>query len=577
MNQVLRQALSAGSGRLLAWSDVLDDINVFPVADGDTGRNLVLSLSPLRDSGQGEDGLVERLLMEARGNSGNIAARFLSGLLEKADDGKLLDGVQLGRLRAWQAVAKPKPGTMLSLFDGLAEGLECLGEADDDLDAAGTWADELLQRLEDNVAASRDLLPELRRAGVVDAGALGMYLFFDGFLSTWVGHEEKMRSVVERFGDSLRLDAGYRVTEDQGHCVDLVMKAAESEAADWTDLGESVVTLREGDLLKVHLHTDDIQGLKQRIEGMGDLLRFRSDDLHAQTQAFEASSTRKDIHLITDAAGSVTRDDAHRLGFSLLNSYVLVGDRAVPETYLAPNELYSAMARGLPVSTSQASDFERGQHLHKALEMYERVIYLCVGSAYTGNHEAARRFKRDHDPDDRLLVIDSQAASGRLGLMALELARRMKGGEEVDAVIEQAGGLRDRCVELIFLDQLKFLAAGGRLSKTSAFFGDLLKIKPVVSPLAEGAKKIGSLKRRDEQLPFALEQLGAQYEETRPGKMLLQYSDNMKRVEQALAPGFEKVFKGVTIQIQPLSLTSGAHMGPGAWAVAYLPGGKEES
>ncbi|MEW6333302.1 MAG: hypothetical protein AB1558_03470, partial [Thermodesulfobacteriota bacterium] len=100
MESLFKQALVTGVERVAAWADLLDDINVFPVADGDTGRNLVVSLSPLRRAALDRDQLIRELLLSARGNSGNIAARFFSGLL-KADriDG-LAGAVRQGRDRA---------------------------------------------------------------------------------------------------------------------------------------------------------------------------------------------------------------------------------------------------------------------------------------------------------------------------------------------------------------------------------------------------------------------------------------------------------------------------------------------
>jgi len=118
----LRKALAAGSERLAAWSDLLDRINVFPVADGDTGRNLVISLHPLKDTRRSRAELAEGLLMSARGNSGNIAAQFFQGLLLERENGDLAPAVKRGRNLAWGAVADPRPGTMLSLFDALADG-----------------------------------------------------------------------------------------------------------------------------------------------------------------------------------------------------------------------------------------------------------------------------------------------------------------------------------------------------------------------------------------------------------------------------------------------------------------------
>jgi dihydroxyacetone kinase-like predicted kinase len=118
------QALIAGFERVAAWADLLDEINVFPVADGDTGRNLVFSLSPLRQAAQGRERIIRELLLSARGNSGNIAARFFSGLLMADSARDLAVAVRQGRDRAWQAVHDPKPGTMLTVFDALAEAVE---------------------------------------------------------------------------------------------------------------------------------------------------------------------------------------------------------------------------------------------------------------------------------------------------------------------------------------------------------------------------------------------------------------------------------------------------------------------
>lgn len=81
MNSNLQEALITGTERLSAWADLLDHINVFPVADGDTGRNMVTSLAPLKQMDWSRKEMARNLLLSARGNSGNIAARFIAGLL----------------------------------------------------------------------------------------------------------------------------------------------------------------------------------------------------------------------------------------------------------------------------------------------------------------------------------------------------------------------------------------------------------------------------------------------------------------------------------------------------------------
>jgi len=117
--------------------------------------------------------------------------------------------------------------------------------------------------------------------------------------------------------------------------------------------------------------------------------------------------------------------------------------------------------------------------------------------------------EKTNDPQDRFTILDTQAASGRLGILVVATARYALKTGDADAVIRYAGKSAARCREYVFLDKLQYLAAGGRLSRSSAFFGDMLHMKPVISPLAEGARKVGVVRNQAEQLTFALQKLAA--------------------------------------------------------------------
>ena len=563
----LRPALAVGTERLSAWADLLDQINVFPVADGDTGRNMLISLQPLKDVESPIDDLVEALLMAARGNSGNIAAQFFAGMLAAFDPDGLADAAGAGRDLAWKAVADPKPGTILSILDVLAEGLAGSGPE------GGRGLEGLLDRLEEAVRETTAQLPALAKAGVVDSGALGMFIFLDGFLNIMHGRDGPFRPVAECFADGIRLVEGFEAEHEEGFCIDAVVRSADADAlmAELKTMGESVVSMRRGDLVKLHLHTDAPDAVREKLRARADLLRFSSDDLMDQTVGFVRPGLNQALHLMTDAAGSVTREDALELGMTLLDSYVNLGTQSVPETHVLPADLYSAMQAGAAASTSQASDFERHQHYRKVLGLHPRVLYLCVGSVFTGNHQVALEWKKENDPEDRLRVIDSGAASGRLGLTALAVAKRALSTTDADEVVAFAERAVEACREWIFLDELKWLAAGGRLSKTSAFFGDLLHMKPVISPTPEGAKKVAVVRNRKAQVEFATARLDEAHASSGPGAILLEYTDNRSWVEGELMPVLVRRFAESQFQLRPVSLTSGVHMGPGTWAVAYLP------
>ncbi len=565
-----QNAFIAGFERIKAWSDVLDHINVFPVADGDTGRNLIISLIPLRYPDKDRETTITRLLLSARGNSGNIAARFFGGFL-MADSFLLLPkAAKEGRDLAWQAVHNPVPGTLLTVFDALAGFLE-----DHPFEAAPEYVSRIIDRLEMAVLSTPELLPKLKRAGVVDSGALGMYIFLEGFFKSLIGQTDRFRSISQIFKNQMEISASFQEDLQDEYCVDTVLRVDGdiNEKIDRLSIyGKSVVAIPHQDCLKVHFHTHSTQEAKHRMASLGDVLQWTDDNISIQIADFKRPHGQGSIHIMSDAAGSLTREDSRNLGITLLDSYITVGEKSLPETHFSAAELYQSMHAGVKISTAQASVFERHQYYQRVVNQYPKVLYLCVGSAFTGNFDVASAWKKLNDPDNRLTVLDTKAASGRLGLIAIAAARYSARSADPDAVIEFAKRAIDACEEYVFIDKLKYLAAGGRIARPRAFFGDMFHVKPIITPTGEGAKKVGAVKDRDEQLKFAMEKLDASLATGSAPWIMLEYSDNFAWVNDTVKKQIEKTSPLSEIFLQPLSLTSGAHMGPGTWAMAVLPG-----
>ncbi|NNK84789.1 MAG: DegV family EDD domain-containing protein, partial [Desulfobacterales bacterium] len=321
----------------------------------------------------------------------------------------------------------------------------------------------------------------------------------------------------------------------------------------------------------VHMHTDNKEEARKQIESLGDVVNWTDDNMDSQIQKFKRQGRQKPIHIMTDAAGSVTREDSSNLKFTLLDSYIIAGDKSLPETHYPRPELYKTMRDGVKVSTSQASEFERHQYYERILAQYKEVLYICVGSAYTGNYDIAMEWKKKNDPDNRLTVIDTGFASGRLGIIAIATARHAMISDDSDSVISYAKRAVDLCDEYIFLDRLKYLAAGGRLSKKSAVFGDMFRVKPIVRPTSDGVKKVAASHNRKGQMKFALETIGEILSPHSSSLIMLQYTDNRSWVENVVKPQITKLLPLVEIILQPLSLTTSVHTGPGTWALAFLP------
>lgn len=567
----LDRAFAAGAERVAAWAELLDRINVFPVTDYDTGRNLVISLSPLLRLGPKRLAAIKNLLLYSRGNSGIIASRFISEALKAQTIEELGGAFRRGRESAWRSIADPRPGTMLSVFDALVEVLEANPIAGGDGNV-----DRILDRLEKAVLETPAYLPKLKQAGVVDSGALGMFIYLEGFFRALEGNGNGVfRPIAAIFSRHINISSSYRDDSEADCCVSAVFEqgAGPGEiSCGLSSLGDSVVVLHEDDFVKVHFHTDDEEGARRKIESLGRVLEWIADDVAAQKQNGPMEYAARSIHIMTDAAGSLTRDLARKSGITLLDSYITYEDRCLPETHLEPSGLYRAMRGGIRASTSQASAFERQQYYQSALDMYGKVVYLCVGSVYTGNYETATAWKRENDAGDKFIVVDTGAASGRLAIMALSCALFLQGRPGLESFLEFAEWSVNNSSELIFIDKLQYLAAGGRLSKAGAFFGDLINMKPVISPAPDGARKVGAVRSQGDQVKFAIDKIGEAKRQSKSGRLLvlLEYTDNGQWLEQELKPKVERELPGSEIIIQPISLTTGVHVGPGSWGIAWL-------
>ena len=585
----IRAACAAGYERMAARTDLLDQINVFPVADADTGVNLRLSLAPLRDAASEDAQCLARLQSHATGNSGNIAVAFFTPLLGPPDPSdtkagtagtglhstqeevhtKLTSKLAAGNRLARQAVLAPKNGTMLDLLEHLASFHNTAVPL-----PAGH---NLVEDLAETVRATAQILPQLRQAGVVDAGALGLFFFFEGFFATYLQDTSLLRPAHGLFPGLLKPKPLLASDEDKGLCISLTLESntnrdardpAQAEPAVLAQLGSSVVVRRDGSTLRLHLHSQTPEKVQERLQDLGTITRWHTEPISLQQHSRPAPGL---LHLLCDAAGSLSRTLAQQEGISLLDSYVICDGEAKPETLWDPATIYSALRQGKKVSTAQASVFERQQLFASNIELYGPALYLCVGSAYTGNHGTALAWKQEHDTKDQFTVVDSGAASGRLACIALMAARANRRVATKEALLTLINTLCQNCEEYVFLDTLRYLAAGGRVSKIRGLAGGLLGLKPIISPQQEGVRSMGVVRSQSGQKDFALERMRTLAKRSRVPLVLLQYSDNEDWLQQEVLPLVQELLPSSEILLLPLSLTSGVHMGPGTWALAACP------
>ena len=289
----LREAMARYLEALEAHREEIDSLNVFPVPDGDTGTNMLLTQRAVVEALDGEGSLGEvgraiarAALMGARGNSGVILSQILRGFCERyCVDDERLDGTDLSRAlaaaseEARKAVAKPVEGTILSVLREAAES--AVGAGADQV----TVCERALEAAKDALERTTEALLDLKQAGVVDAGAKGFVLLLDAFVSAIkgvplsvevgprgpVGHPERSQAPARRYG--------YEVM----YVVHGGVSAVEPLKARLGEIGDSLVVVGGGELYQVHVHTDD-PGLavEEGIRSEGRLEQIRITSLDEQ-------------------------------------------------------------------------------------------------------------------------------------------------------------------------------------------------------------------------------------------------------------------------------------------------------
>ena len=277
--QLLQKAFIAGAYNLERNKDYINELNVFPVPDGDTGSNMSLTImAAAREVSALENPSMDELskkissgsLRGARGNSGVILSQLLRGFCKEIKGKKqitvsvLADGFVRAVETAYKAVMKPKEGTILTVAKGVAEKAVELSEMDMDFETLGQ---EILDHGNEVLKQTPELLPVLKEAGVVDSGGQGLMEFLTGAYNGLTGKEEIKEPVTSGGAAKAPTMSSEEIDTSHikyGYCTEFIIMLekeynAETEAKFkefLTSIGDSLVVVSDDEIVKVHVHTN---------------------------------------------------------------------------------------------------------------------------------------------------------------------------------------------------------------------------------------------------------------------------------------------------------------------------------
>ncbi len=289
---------------LLTATDVLkdveskvNDLNVFPVPDGDTGTNMYLTFSNAVEEvrnleadsvSEVADQIANDALMSARGNSGVILSQLLRGLAEGIGNNKVLTTKVLANAfkraadKAYQAVMKPVEGTILTVARKVGEKAV---EVAEDEDNHVKLLVEVIKAAEQSVENTPNLLDTLKKAGVVDAGGKGYYFILTGFLQGLVSAPKDFKTTEKETTVRKRKA---EVTETEfGYCTEFIVKGAKGiNELEFRELissyGDSLVVVKSKDIIKVHIHSDHPGEILEKGLEYGQLTKIKIDNMSEQ-------------------------------------------------------------------------------------------------------------------------------------------------------------------------------------------------------------------------------------------------------------------------------------------------------
>ena len=302
--KILSRMFLSGAKNLEAKKEWINELNVFPVPDGDTGTNMTLTImSAASEVGALTDPDMESLakaissgsLRGARGNSGVILSQLLRGFtrgvrkLTDLDAPAIAAAMERGVETAYKAVMKPKEGTILTVARAAADRAAELADAAEDLDA---FFDGIFQHAEETLARTPEMLPVLKEAGVVDSGGQGLLEVFRGAIDGYHGKEVDYSQFETAAPKITKISPQAEADIKFGYCTEFIILLEKPLPQDEIDrfrefldsIGDSIVLVADDEIVKVHVHTNHPGQAFERALTYGQLSRMKIDNMREEHQ-----------------------------------------------------------------------------------------------------------------------------------------------------------------------------------------------------------------------------------------------------------------------------------------------------
>lgn len=457
--KLLQKMFLAGAASIDAQKDYINELNVFPVPDGDTGTNMTMTImSAAREVEAIENPTMQTIckamssgsLRGARGNSGVILSQLLRGFTKEVKEYDVIDVEILAAAftravdTAYKAVMKPKEGTILTVAKGGAQKAAELAGTTTDIEV---FAKEVLAYMEEVLKQTPQMLPVLKEAGVVDSGGQGLVEILTGAYDSLIGKEveyksqqNKTTSKAESSGSNNDVSSDIKF----GYCTEfIIMTKKEFTSKDEMNfkgflekIGDSIVVVADDDIVKVHVHTNNPGLAIEQALTYGELTKLKIDNMREEHNeklikeqekaATQKEQPRKPVGFISVSVGSGINQIFKELGVD----YIIEGGQTMnPSTEDMLNAISKVNADTIFIFPNNGNIILAAEQA-KSLTKDKEIVVVPTKTVPQGI-TAIINYVSDRSSEDNLNTMIEEIANVKTGQVTYAVRNTVMDGVEI--------------------------------------------------------------------------------------------------------------------------------------------------
>ncbi|NCQ12089.1 MAG: DegV family EDD domain-containing protein [Bacteroidetes bacterium] len=583
----LYYAFIAGGKQVLQNQNELNQINVFPVSDKDTGTNLASTIRSVIDNIKPDKSYKTTLneianasLIGARGNSGVIFAQFFYGLNQKTNNShvitlkELAESVKGAIPYIYQAIANPVEGTILTVIKDWSDFLNSKMDKIHDLK---TVMNESIIILEKSLFETTAKLNILNKHNLVDAGAKGFVLFMKGIIA--LINNMNIRELSTEISENISIVHSDEIFDENikyRYCTEAILKNLTIKKEDLKQFlnndADSVVVAGSESICRIHIHTNEPAELFYKLKDFGTITFQKVDDMVRQ---FDIATKRKwNIALVTDSTCDLSKELIDFYQINMIPININFGDNHyLDKITMQPNQFYNLLESSddFP-KTSQINEQSFTNIYSHLASHYDAIISIHLTSQFSGTYLSSQKSAKiiSKEFNKPIFTFDSKNLSGALGLLVLKTAQCIEAGNSFESIINSLETWRKNAKIFVSVKDLKYMIKGGRVSKPKGFIANVLGFNPVISIDEDGKSLLfGNTFSQISSLNKVFKHVKKLSQSKSIWNYIILHAHNFDGAKEAENKMFNISGK-MAISIVDISPVIGMHAGKGSIAISLL-------